>query len=72
MPKISSNNKITIPAATLRAAGLCAGDEVTVRPIGHGQLVVAARVSRVRLHAGIAKGLYRDGELDRLRDDWAR
>jgi hypothetical protein len=28
--------------------------------------------SRVRRHAGIAKNIYRGGELDRLRDEWAR
>jgi hypothetical protein len=26
----------------------------------------------VRLHAGIATGIYQEGELDRLRDEWER
>ncbi len=56
----------------MRAAGLRAGDEVTVRPIGDGEVVVALRGSRVRRHAGIANGIYRPGELDRLRDEWER
>jgi bifunctional DNA-binding transcriptional regulator/antitoxin component of YhaV-PrlF toxin-antitoxin module len=72
MPKISSRNRITLPVETMRAAGLRAGDEVTVRPVGGGQIVVAARVSRVRRHAGIANGIYRDDGLDRLRDQRAR
>jgi bifunctional DNA-binding transcriptional regulator/antitoxin component of YhaV-PrlF toxin-antitoxin module len=72
MPKVSSKNQITLPVETMRAAGLQAGDEVTVRPIGDGEVIVAARGSRVRRHAGIAKGIYRDGELDRLRDEWTR
>ena len=72
MPKVSSKNQITLPVETMRAAGLHAGDEVTVRPIGDGKIIVAARGSRVRRHAGIARGIYRDGELDRLRDEWAR
>jgi AbrB family looped-hinge helix DNA binding protein len=72
MPKVSSKNQITLPVETMRAAGLHAGDEVTVRPIGDGEIIVAARGSRVRRHAGIAKSIYRDGELDRLRDEWAR
>ena len=72
MPKVSSKNQITLPVETMRAAGLHAGDEVTVRPIGDGEIIVAARGSRVRRHAGIAKGIYRDDELDRLRDEWAR
>jgi AbrB family looped-hinge helix DNA binding protein len=72
MAKVSSKNQITLPVETMRAAGLHAGDEVTVRPIGDGEIIVAARGSRVRRHAGIAKGIYREGELDCLRDEWAR
>jgi AbrB family looped-hinge helix DNA binding protein len=72
MPKVSSKNQITLPVETMRAAGLRAGDEVTVRPIGDGEIIVAARGSRVRRHAGIAKSIYRDSELDRLREEWAR
>jgi bifunctional DNA-binding transcriptional regulator/antitoxin component of YhaV-PrlF toxin-antitoxin module len=72
MPKVSSKNQITLPVETMRASGLRAGDEVTVRSIGEGEIIVAARGSRVRRHAGVAKGIYRDGELDRLRDEWTR
>ena len=54
----------------MRAAGLAAGDEVTVRAVGDGEVVVAVRGSRVRRHAGIATGVYPPGELDRLRDEW--
>ena len=56
----------------MRAAGLRAGEEVTVRAIGDGELIIAARGSRVRRHAGIATGIYEEGELDRLRDEWDR
>ncbi|MEA2297213.1 MAG: hypothetical protein QOF77_149, partial [Solirubrobacteraceae bacterium] len=45
---------------------------VTIRPIGDGELIIAARSSRVRRHAGIATGIYEPGELDRLRDEWKR
>lgn len=72
MPKVSSKNQVTIPVAAMRAAGLRAGDEITVRPVGEGEIVIASRGSRVRRHAGIAKGIYKDGELDRLRDEWQR
>ena len=70
--RVSSKNQVTLPVAALRAAGLEAGDEVTVRPIGAGEIVIAARGSRVRRHAGIATGIYEPGELDRLRDEWDR
>ena len=56
----------------MRAAGLRPGDEITVRPVGDGEIVLAARGTRIRRHAGIATGIYEDGELDRLRDEWER
>jgi AbrB family looped-hinge helix DNA binding protein len=70
--KVSSKNQVTIPVEAMRTAGLHAGDEITVRPIGEGEIVIATRGSRVRRHAGIARGIYKDGELDRLRDEWKR
>jgi len=72
MARVSSKNQVTLPVGALRAAGLEPGDEVTVRPIGAGEIVIAARGSRVRRHAGIATGIYQPGELDRLRDEWDR
>jgi bifunctional DNA-binding transcriptional regulator/antitoxin component of YhaV-PrlF toxin-antitoxin module len=70
MPRVSSKNQVTLPVEAMRAAGLRAGEEVTVRPIGDGELIIAARNSRVRRHAGIAAGIYEPGEIDRLRDEW--
>jgi bifunctional DNA-binding transcriptional regulator/antitoxin component of YhaV-PrlF toxin-antitoxin module len=72
MPKVSSKNQVTLPVDAMRAAGLHAGDEVTVRAVGNGEVIVAARGSRVRRHAGIAAGIYRPGEIDSLRDEWQR
>lgn len=70
MARISSANRVTIPVQAMRAAGLRPGDEVAVRPVGDGELLVSARGSRVRRHAGIATGLYKPRQLDRLRDEW--
>jgi bifunctional DNA-binding transcriptional regulator/antitoxin component of YhaV-PrlF toxin-antitoxin module len=70
VPKLSSKNQITLPVEAMRAAGLQAGDEVTIRPTGEGEIVIATRGSRVRRNAGIASGVYEGGELDRLRDEW--
>lgn len=72
MSRVSSKNQVTLPVEAMRAAGLRAGDEVVVRPIGEGEVIVAARGSRVRRHAGIATGIYPAGELNRLRDEWQR
>ena len=46
MPELSSKNQITLPVEAMRAAGLRAGEEVTVRPGGDGELIIAARGSR--------------------------
>ena len=72
MPRISDKNQITLPVEAMRAAGIRSGDEVTIRAVGDGELVVAVRGTRVRRHAGIARGIYSAGELDRLRDEWER
>jgi AbrB family looped-hinge helix DNA binding protein len=72
MAKVSSKNQVTLPVEVMRAVGLRAGDEITVRPAGEGEIVLAARGSRVRRHAGIATGMYESGELDRLREEWER
>ena len=72
MPRVSSKNQVTLPVETMRAAGLRAGDEVTVRPIGDGEIIIATRGTRISRHAGIATGIYREAELDSLRDEWNR
>jgi bifunctional DNA-binding transcriptional regulator/antitoxin component of YhaV-PrlF toxin-antitoxin module len=69
---VSSKNQVTLPVAAMRAAGLRPGDEITVRPVGDGEIVLAIRGTRIRRHAGIATGIYKDGELDRLRGEWER
>jgi len=69
---VSSKNQVTLPVEAMRAAGLRPGDEITVRPVGYGEIVLATRGTRIRRHAGIATGIYQDGELDRLRDEWER
>jgi AbrB family looped-hinge helix DNA binding protein len=72
MSIVSSKNQVTIPVEAMRAAGLRAGDEIDVRPVREGEIVIATRGSRIRRHAGIAKGIYKDNELGKLRDEWER
>ncbi len=72
MPRVSSKNQVTIPVDVMRAAGLRPGDEVAIRAARDGEVILATRGSRVRRHAGIAAGIYQDGEVDRLRDEWNR
>lgn len=70
MARVSSKNQVTLPVQAMRAAGLRPGDEIAVRPVGSGEILLAARGTRIQRHAGIATGIYRDGELDRLRNEW--
>jgi bifunctional DNA-binding transcriptional regulator/antitoxin component of YhaV-PrlF toxin-antitoxin module len=72
VPKVSSKNQVTLPVGAMRAAGLRPGDEVTVRSAANGEIILASRGSRIRSNAGIASGIYREGELDRLRSEWER
>jgi AbrB family looped-hinge helix DNA binding protein len=72
MPRVSSKNQVTLPVEAMRAAGLRPGDEITVRSVGDGEIILATRSTRIRRHAGIASGIYKDGELNRLRDEWER
>ncbi len=72
MPHVCSKNQVTLPVEAMRAVGLHAGDEVTIRPSGKSELLITVRGSRVRRHAGIAHGIYAPGELDGLREEWQR
>lgn len=38
MPRISAKNQITIPVAALDEVGLYTGEQVTIEPIGDGEL----------------------------------
>ena len=67
MPKISSKNQVTLPVDVLEAAGLRAGDEVTIEAIRPDELVVRRARREVAAGLGVFEGLYEPGYLDRLR-----
>jgi bifunctional DNA-binding transcriptional regulator/antitoxin component of YhaV-PrlF toxin-antitoxin module len=72
MPRVSSRNRITLPVAAMRTTGIQPGDEVAVRAVGDGTLLVSVPATGIRGHAGIATGIYEPDELDRLRAEWDR
>ncbi len=67
---ISSKHQITIPAAELRAAGLDSGDRLVARATGPGRIVLELEHDVLADFAGALTGVYADGELDALRDEW--
>jgi bifunctional DNA-binding transcriptional regulator/antitoxin component of YhaV-PrlF toxin-antitoxin module len=67
MPKISSKHQVTLPVESLTAAGLRAGDEVTIEAEGPDTIVVRRAGKGVAAAIGVFDGLYGPGYLDRLR-----
>jgi bifunctional DNA-binding transcriptional regulator/antitoxin component of YhaV-PrlF toxin-antitoxin module len=68
--KISAKHQITIPIRAMNAAGLRRGDRLRAEPRGRGRVLLVREDDPVERHAGSLTGLYRRGELDRLRDEW--
>lgn len=68
--RISAKHQATLPVEALRKAGLKAGDELRVVAAGAGRLVLERDQDAIERHAGGARGVYREGELDDLRNEW--
>jgi bifunctional DNA-binding transcriptional regulator/antitoxin component of YhaV-PrlF toxin-antitoxin module len=67
MTRISSKHQVTLPVESLRAAGLKAGDEVTIEPEGTDRIVVHRAEPDLDRALGVFDGMYEPGHLDRLR-----
>jgi bifunctional DNA-binding transcriptional regulator/antitoxin component of YhaV-PrlF toxin-antitoxin module len=70
MPRISRKNQVTLPVESLAAAGLGAGDEVTIEAEGPDTIVLRRAPKDVDAALGVFDGLYEPGYLDRLREEW--
>lgn len=68
--KISAKHQITIPIGAMTAAGLRTGDRVRAEAAGRGRVLLVREEDPVQRHAGALTGVYRRGELDKLRDEW--
>jgi AbrB family looped-hinge helix DNA binding protein len=66
MPKISSKNQVTLPVGALTAAGLKAGDQVSIEVSGD-EIVIRRETMSFDDAIGIFHGLYEPGYLDKLR-----
>lgn len=67
---ISAKHQITIPVAELREAGLEAGERLVARADGPGRVILEREHDVLADFAGALSGVYVDGELDALRDEW--
>lgn len=68
--RVSSKHQITIPVEALRAAGLREGDRLEVTATGPGRVVVERTRDVLEDLAGSMSGVWGDGALDALRDEW--
>jgi bifunctional DNA-binding transcriptional regulator/antitoxin component of YhaV-PrlF toxin-antitoxin module len=68
--RISSKHQATLPVDALRQAGLKPGDELVVEAAGAGRSVLVRADDLVERHAGKAPGVYEEGYLRELRNEW--
>lgn len=69
MPRISSENQVTLPVECLDAAGLRPGDEVVIETDAADRIIVHRAPPDLTHALGVFNGLYEPGYLDRLRSD---
>jgi bifunctional DNA-binding transcriptional regulator/antitoxin component of YhaV-PrlF toxin-antitoxin module len=67
MPRISRKHQVTLPVATLEAAGLRPGDEVVIEAEGADRIVVHRAAPDLTAALGVFNGLYESGYLEKLR-----
>lgn len=69
--RVSSKHQVTIREPAFSAAGLRAGDEVQVRALGPGQ-VVLTRVDELleRYRGALPPGTFAPGWLEQQRGEW--
>lgn len=67
MPRISSTRRVTLPADSLKTAGLRAGDDVTAEADRPERIVIRHVRRDVDDALGVFDGLYDLAYLDRLR-----
>ena len=58
MARISAKNQITIPVAALEEVGLQAGEQVTIEPVGDGELRIRRATGGFEEAFGALTGAY--------------
>ncbi|MBW3602690.1 MAG: AbrB/MazE/SpoVT family DNA-binding domain-containing protein [Actinobacteria bacterium] len=70
--RVSAKHQVTIPVDALREAGLQVGDEVRAVADGPGRVLLARSDDVIARYAGALTGVWPEGWLDRMRDEWER
>lgn len=74
--RLSPKHQVTIPLDAVQATGLVPGDELSVTVDRAGRIVLSRandadrRRRAIRQVAGSMPGVWKPGDLDRLRDEW--
>ncbi len=68
--RITAKHQVTIPTAALAAAGLAASERLVARADGPGRVLLERESSILEELSGSLRGVYADGEVDALRDEW--
>lgn len=69
MPRISRKHQVTLPVASLEAAGLRPGDDVVIEAEGADRIVVHRAAPDLTAALGVFDGLYERGHLEKLRSE---
>lgn len=70
--RLSSKNQITIPVRILHAMGVRAGDRLEIVPRGREATIRPADKAPWTKHVGSLTGVWPEGHLDALRNEWDR
>lgn len=69
--RVSRKHQVTLPVDALQRAGIRAGDVLRAEVRGPGEVVLIRQIDPIDRFEGALTGVYRTGELDELRDEWA-
>jgi bifunctional DNA-binding transcriptional regulator/antitoxin component of YhaV-PrlF toxin-antitoxin module len=70
--KLSTKNQITLPVDVIREAGFHPGEELRVRAVEPGRVEIERVRDFVQRWSGSMPGVYPEGYLEELRNEWER
>jgi bifunctional DNA-binding transcriptional regulator/antitoxin component of YhaV-PrlF toxin-antitoxin module len=68
--RLSAKHQVTLPVDALERAGIRTGDTLRAEVRGPGEVLLVRDVDPIDHFAGSLTGIYNQGELDELRDEW--